>query len=217
VFGRTTRLDLHGFGQENRLQIIRIVRNLASASSQEDWDMFCHKIALPLRDGKLPMERIEDSVETVLVTRRRYDRLACLFIPLSVAVSVFLWWRFALPQFFVFPPSVVGAWLLLRFNVPKEGRSTPKVTSFAAGRAQLAGLSTVVLAHLLFLSMLLAGFGKNVACTVTSIFLVAGMVPFFVWQVRADKERKARDLRGAETAGAEWQRGEDELPATDSC
>ena len=211
VFGRTTRLDLHGFDREDRLLIIRIIRDLIPVTNQEGWDTFCHQVALPLRDGTSAIERVDDSIETVLVTRRRYDRLVCLLLPLSIVVAVLLWWWLALPQFFVLPPSIVGFWLLLRFSMPKKGSRVQKLTSHPAGRAQLAGWSAIALTQLLMGALLLAGVGKNVVCRIGTVFLLVGTIPMFLWLFRASKQQKAADQRGAETAEAEWQRGEADL------
>jgi hypothetical protein len=139
VFGRTTRLDLHGFAREDRLRIIRIVRALVPAASQQGWEMFCHKIALPLRDGTPATLRVDDSIRTVLVTRKRYDRLFAVLVPICAVVSAGLWCLFGGRQFFLLPLGAVGFWLLLRFNIPKTGVRSAEVTSFPCGRAQLAG------------------------------------------------------------------------------
>ncbi len=212
AFGRTARLDLHGFDREDRLQIIRIVREMVPVTNQKGWNKFCHHIALPLRDDTSAMERVDDSIETVLVTRRRYDRLVCLLLPLSIVVAVLLWWWTALPQFFVLPPSVVGFWLLLRFSIRKEGSRTQRLTSHPAGRAQLAAWIAIALTQLLMVVLLVAGAGKNLVCTIGLVFLLVGMIPMFIWLLRASKQQKAADQRGAETADAEWQRGEADHP-----
>lgn len=208
AFGRTTRLDLHGFAHEDRLQIIRIVREMVPAANQDGWEVFCHHIALPLRDGTSAMERVDDSIETVLITRRRYDRLVCLLLPLSIVVAVLLWWWTALPQFFVLPPSVIGFWLLLRFSMPKEGSRTQKLTSHPVGRAQLVGWIAIALTQLLMVLLMVAGAAEDLVCTIGLVFMLVGMIPMFIWLLRACKQQKAADQRGAETADEEWQRGE---------
>ncbi len=216
VFGRVTRLDLHGFARDDRLRIIRIVRALLPAASQEGWEMFCHKIALPLRDRKPADPRLDESIRTVLITRRRYDRLLVVLGSASVVVSVGAWFLFGIWQSFVLPLLVVIGWLLLRFNVPKNGRRSPELTSHPIGRAQLAGWGTIVVSQVLMIVLALAGFAKNQVCTIVLVFMIAGVIPMFFWLIRADRQQRAADRRGAETADCCWQRGESKLPAPES-
>ena len=46
-----TRLHLHGFDRQDRLEIVRRLRDLIPAGKQDGWPLFCSKVALPLRDG----------------------------------------------------------------------------------------------------------------------------------------------------------------------
>lgn len=213
VFGRVTRLDLHGFARDDRLRIIRIVRALVPAANQEGWEMFCHKIALPLRDGKPAALRVDDSIRTLLVTRKRYDRLFAILVPLCVVVAAGLWWLLEEWQTFLLPLGAVGFWLLLRFGTPKAGRQYATVTSHPAGRAQLAGWTTVVVSQILMIVLALAGFAKNQVCTIVLVFMIAGVIPMFFWLIRADRRQRAADRRGAETASGQWERGELKMEA----
>jgi hypothetical protein len=54
VLGSKTRLDLHGFAADDRLKIIRALRERVPLEVQEGWPHFCQKVALPLRDGQPP-------------------------------------------------------------------------------------------------------------------------------------------------------------------
>lgn len=52
ILGCNARLDFDGYENHDRLQIIRALRELVPSEMQEGWPIFCHKVALPLGDGK---------------------------------------------------------------------------------------------------------------------------------------------------------------------
>ncbi len=145
VLGSKARLNFYGFSRDDRLRIIRAMQDIVSPQVQEGWPLFCHMVALPLRDGKPSIVRSEPSLRTCTITRKRYDRMLMLFLPLSAVLAVVLWVWVNFWQFIPLPFVVIGAWLLLRFNVPREGRSEVRLTATSLGRAQLIGLSAVVL------------------------------------------------------------------------
>jgi hypothetical protein len=90
---------------------------------------FCHKVALPLRDGTPSIVRSQPGAKLCQITRERYDRMFRVALPLSVILAIGLWLRLNLWQFATLPFLVVAAWLLLRFNVPAEGRAETRLSS----------------------------------------------------------------------------------------
>lgn len=129
------RLDLDGYSKDDRIRIIRALHDLVPAQVQEGWPMFCHAVALPLRDGKPAIVRADPSAKLTTITRRRYDRMLMVGLPLSIAVAIAFWAGLNLGQFFALPVLVFGAWLLLRFNVPREGSNEVQLLDSARGRA----------------------------------------------------------------------------------
>ena len=93
VSGQKTAMHFNGFRREDRLPIIRVLRDLIPEGKQDGWPLFCSKIALPLRDGVQAKARqgneaeLPRSAAEILITRRRYDRLAAVVMPLSLAAD----------------------------------------------------------------------------------------------------------------------------------
>jgi hypothetical protein len=208
VLGSRARLDLHGYDKSDRLQIIRVLRDLVPHDVQEGWPLFCHKVALPLRDGKPSIVRTEPSVKLVTVTRGRYDRLFRLSLPLSVVLALVLWGWLGLWQFFALPILMIGTWLLLRFNVPPHGHPDLQLTSTSQGRAQLVGWGAVAASQCLMVGLALLGVEKSVACAVASVVLLTAFAPLLYFLFKADKQRRATDEQAAASAPLCWQQGE---------
>ena len=95
------------------------------------------------------------SAAEILITRRRYDRLAAVVMPLSLAGALVIWKAFDFPQVLVLPALVVPAWLLLRFDVPREGRIVTRLTATERGRTALFGLLMIVASPLVSVGLAL--------------------------------------------------------------
>ena len=94
VVNRNARLELHGFRREDRLRMVRLLRQLIPEAKQEGWPLFCLKIALPLRNRCEPQSILENpcSRDEVFITRWRYDRLFLALLPLTIIGAVAAWW-----------------------------------------------------------------------------------------------------------------------------
>jgi hypothetical protein len=199
------RLDLYGYAKPDRLRIIRALHELLPPHLQEGWSLFCHKVALPLRDGKPYIVRAEPSAQFCTITRRRYDRMLVVGFPLSLAVAAVLWVGLDQRQFLVLPLLIIAAWLLLRFSVPPGGGSEVRVGSTSQGRALFIGYGTVVSALLLMIGLTLFGVKKPIACGIGCAVLAAGVPPMMHWLLKADKQRRTADEQAAASAPALWQ------------
>jgi hypothetical protein len=208
VMGSKARLDLHGYSENDRLRIIRILRDLAPSPVQQGWPMFCQKVALPLRDGKAWTMRREPTAQFYTISRKRYDRMLVVGLPLSVALAIWLCWRISLWQFAALPVLVIAAWLLLRFNTPAEGRTVTRLTSTSHGRASIIGVGGVVISQVLMIGLSLLGAEKSTACWAALAVLLATFPPMLYLLHRGDKQRRDADLRASEWADAQWQGGE---------
>ena len=208
VYGSRACLDLHGYSRSDRLRIIRALRNLVPVNKQQDWPMFCHKVAVPLRDGVPAVVRSDPSAEWCTINRRRYDRMLVICLPLSVALAVFVWWAFNLWQFLALPFLAVIAWVLLRYDVPQEGRAKKRLTSTSQGRAQLIGCVAVVSSQLLMVGLSLMGFGKLIACGTACVVLTLTCPPIMYLSLKSERHRKALDNQASQLAPTIWQEGE---------
>lgn len=202
--GAISHVNLYGYANNDRLRIVEALRNLVPASAQEGWPEFCHKVALPLRDGASSLAGSVPAFELVRVTRRRYDRLAAFVVPLSVVVGIALWAWSNRWEFFVLLPVVIAAWLFLRFSVPRDGRVEARLTSTFQGRAQLVGWSGIVTSALLMAGLRLWGVDKSTACLLGCIVMGAAFPPMLYLLHKADKHRRATDEQAANSSVDRW-------------
>jgi hypothetical protein len=208
VLGSKARLDLYGYAKDDRLKIIRALHELVPAQVQEGWPLFCHQVALPLRDGIPSIVRSEQSSKLYTITRKRYDRMLVFGFPLSVALAIAMWASLDLWQFFVLPFLAIAAWILLRFHVPREGRSEARLTSTPLGRAHLIGWGAIVSSQILLLGLALLDVAKPIACSIACILLVAAIPPMLYFNFKSAKQRRTEVEQTAELASARWQQGE---------
>ena len=162
---------------------------------------------LALRDGE-PQPEYEPTAELRTITRERYDRLLVLGMPVMVALATVLWaWSNAW-QFFALPVLFLAGELLLRFNVPPEGRREPTVTSTPQGRAALILYFAAFSMMLVMIGFPLLGFGKRIALG-TAYAVMAGIFPPVIYSaIKADKRRRAAESQTVDLAPAIWQEGE---------
>jgi len=170
--------------------------------------MFCHKIALPLRDRVPSTVRVDDSVKLVPLNRKRYDHLLFIVFPPTLLAALALGWSRKSWHFVVLPVAVLGFWLLLRFSIPKEGRQDVNLLFSPTGRAQLLIFSVLITFQLLLLCLALVGVEKGIACgIVLGVFLVA-LIPLLRALHKGVRHQQVTELQGAATANEAWQNGE---------
>ena len=207
VLGKKSRLDLHGYNKEDRLQIIKTLHDLVPSSIQEGWPEFCHKLALPLRDGRSPLARCESASKCITVTRKRYDRLAAFLIPLSIFAAIALGAWLNLWQFIVLPPLLFAAWLFLRFDVRPDGRIETPLTSTSYGRAQLVGWGLFGSAALLMFGLRFWDVEESTANWIAVVIMGVAFVPMLYLLHKAEKQRRIEDKQAAISAPDQWIQG----------
>jgi hypothetical protein len=211
LLGSKARLDLHGYSQNDSLRIIQALREIVPPQIQEGWPLFCYKVALPLRDGKSPLRNkpatVEPSAKTCLITRRRYDWMLVVTLPLSIAVAVVLWKRLDDWRLFTLPLLVIGGWALLRYKVPPEGRTAVQLTSTATGRAQLLAFCGIGAAQCALVGLRWMGIDKSLACW-TFCLIILPVLPVVMYMLaKEEKRQKNAEQEAAKTAPIEWERG----------
>ena len=208
VPGRKTNLDLHGFGAADRLQMIRLFRRLIPAEKQLDWPMFCHKIALPLRERHLPItpQTLADSCpgDKFVLMRRRYDVCAAVLVPAALVVGVAVWRLTGAAGALALPLCMIFFWLFLRYSVRPEGERCERLTALPGWRTLLLGAGAIVGTKVLVVSLRLAGVEPDTACTAALVVLTPIMPLFLYGMWRAERQQKSETARLAETAPARW-------------
>ena len=203
-------LDLGGYSAADRLRIIRILSELIPEAVQENWPAFCHKIALPLRDGPRTRLRTDPSLKFVRINRQRYDRIAAIAIPLSAAAAVAIGVIWGVWTFLAAPLLLVGAWLLLRSSVSPRGELHVHHSSAIPGNAAPITFGAIVSSLVVMSGLKLYGVDKDTACWV-GLAIMGPALPYIMYMGhKADQQRWKRDELAAPFAPDLWKEGKEQ-------
>jgi hypothetical protein len=201
---------LDHFEPEDQVWLIRYFRNGVSEGLQDGWALFCHKIALPLRD-KHASPLATPGPGNVRITRRRWDWYFAPLVVLFAVLGVVLYWFLEMPEMLALPVMVVVFWLTIRFATPRSGFVAERITS----RPEVVG-------HLVFMACWL---GVAVAGRVlfgiwsppTPAAAIIGVTALVLWFAvlfwRCSQVDRVRRKRDEEDAAASIRRWSDEEAA----
>lgn len=205
----TTRMAI-GFGnldREQRLELIRYFRRRLPTSVQQDWEMFCYKIALRLRDRALDRPLQEGEVR---ISRRRWDYYMASATLLFTIAGIVAWRmtgdvRTAL----LAPLAGIPIWAILRFGTPKEGMI---VTNASKSETKYALAALGMAMALIFIGLFAISFTAAYYRAFTPYVVPAVLASTFVLLVCVlrrtyilDRSRAAREAREAPLAAARWE------------
>lgn len=208
VRGTNVRLNFSGYDRDDRLRIIRILRNEVPAEVQEGWPMFCHKIALRLRDGILPITRLQPPPSSFTVTRRRYNRMLLVALPVSATGAAMLANHFQMKEFLALPGLVIIAIMFLRVSTPKDGRTEFTFQSQWRNRAAIFGAVGILGSTVAMFAVKICELGATAWSYLPIGIASASFPPLLICLMKADKERLKADEFAAEGAAAAWLDGE---------
>jgi hypothetical protein len=216
TFGSVIRLDsaderikieLGNFERPERLQLIEFFRTSVPQEIQHGWQMFCHKIALPLSlapAGKSVQESLKEP-GAVLITRRRWDWYLLPFVAASAIGGLIAAWQLGQPQLMATWIPVTLLWLFLRYTTPKVGMVSHSISG-------TPGLSQYILFMLGWGVVGIGGiFAFNAVKAAIPHHVIVGAVLLLVWYAvmigRAyleDRRRHRRDLEKSTASELEW-------------
>lgn len=208
VKGTYVRLNFSGRNTDDRLRIIRILRNSVPAELQVGWSIFCHKIALRLRDGFLAIARSEPSTPSRLKKRHRYNLLLLIAAPVSLVVAVSLADRFLMREFLALPVLVVAALIFLRSWDPKSRRTEVTPHSRWRNRANIFGAIGILGSTVAMFAVKLCELGTTAWSYLPIAVALASFPPLVFCLMKVDKERLKEDEALAEASVAAWLDGE---------
>jgi hypothetical protein len=191
------------------LQIIQFLRDASPKSTQQGWNRFCLRIAIPLRNPASDTRPTE-----VLFSRAQFDRLLSSVFFADLAFAVGYWWLLGFLRDWTItalPLALTGLfWILVRYLVPV--RHVTKVGWFP-----LALFVDVLVDHLawgirlLGLILLCCAFlfgnprGLGIA---TAVVVIAGLFELVRLSIKYRteyKQERDHDLAHCETAVREWE------------
>ena len=197
-------LHLDNFEPHERLWLIRYFRNALPDTIQHGWDLFCYKVAMPLREHDAPTNRTPDPDE-VKLTRRRWD---WYFVPFTVLAAIFgivTFWKFQQPRLLAAPLLPASLWILLRFLTPKRGLVAKRISAEPDLKRllvfELWWLGVAIVGFVVFRLLKLPMPLGAVVATIAVIVWFGGLL----WKVRQlDRVRQGRDREAADIAVQRW-------------
>lgn len=202
------KFDIGLCSPNHQLQIIRALRRIVPRDVQEDWEVFCHKIALPLREGRdRYLEHLPESAR-VLATRGRWDRIVAYLLLASTLTAVGFWLILDQPGAFALPLVVLLFWPLIRFSIPKEGHWQLRVCGSRETCEMMLALFLCLALSLLVGVVDWTGHAKT-AVTVTSVVLAIALMARMLYVARRmGKQRLAWDAAHTRESVQKWEAGE---------
>lgn len=87
--GSKARLSLHGYAPHDRQAIIALLHTIVPRPRQQNWPKFCHRIAIPLRDGYFPDTQAPSLEQQQRDAKRRQQiRTIVLIVTMSGILSI---------------------------------------------------------------------------------------------------------------------------------
>ncbi|QDT80276.1 hypothetical protein Mal35_37470 [Gimesia maris] len=205
----TEKITIHldNFPCEDKLWIVEYLRTQIPASAQEGWDLFCHRVALPLRRYDPQALPVPDNDE-VLLTRKRWNRLLLPWILLFTVGGVLAAWKFNLPRLLSAPLLPIIIWLSMRYSTPKQGMVSRKLKADKESNSYLTFLGGMFAAYMIL--MIGLKFIDNPPVSESTIMLSLTVIWFAVvlWKShRIGKKLHKKQLKASKTSVKEWEAG----------
>ncbi len=200
-----TTIYLENFPCEDRLWIVEYLRAQIPEPNQEGWDLFCHRVALPLRRYDPQALPVPDNDE-VLLTRKRWDRLLIPWILLFTVGGILAAWKFNLPHLLSAPLLPMILWLSMRYSTPKQGMVSQKLSADKESRSYLIFLGGMLVAYLILLNGLKFIANPPVSESTIMFCLTVNWFAVVLWKShRIGKKLHKKQLEASKTSVKEWE------------
>jgi len=202
----TGSINLFYFKNEERHWLIQYFRDHFPECRQENWPLFCHQIALPLRNRHFNKPRAPRP-DDFLHTRKRWDKLTIIFTIITALISVLTAWHLQQMKYLLLPVLPLCGWFV-RYTIPETGVpvSASEIKNFNE-TFYLFGLWSVVwvIIYLPFrFELLPAPAGISVGWTIVFIWTSG-----FYWRIFLMNRRDhQKDLEDAKQSMQEWEAGD---------
>ncbi|QDT96824.1 hypothetical protein [Gimesia aquarii] len=203
----TGTINLMYLEKEERLWLIQYFQSHLPESVQQNWDLFCLRIAIPLRDPK-PKAIRDPGPSEILLTRRRWDWLCLPFIFLFTIGGIIAAWIFLSPRHLLIPIPTIIIWLLMRYSTDKKGEPTQRISAdkeFVKLWKFITWWSCICLIIFIILELLNPPglFGEFPGFIVMALW-----TPVIYWRLyRSYRIDHLKDLEKAKQAVQQWETG----------
>ncbi|QDT96822.1 hypothetical protein [Gimesia aquarii] len=113
-------INLDNFEHDEQLWLIRYFQSTLPESVQQNWNLFCSKIALPLRDHN-PDKIPTPGPDELLITRKRWAKILVPIILVTTILGLIVAWQLQSPRFLLAPATSIMISLIFCCMVPKQG------------------------------------------------------------------------------------------------
>lgn len=192
-------INFYYYTKAERLWLIQYFRNHFPEDQQQNWPLFCLKIALPLLKPKLDKPR-EAEPDDVLHTRRNWDRLTIIMTSITTLIGIFTAWGLQKPGYLFLPLLPLCMWGF-RYTVPKEGIF---VRSTSADKELIYLLWWTGAATMILFLLILLDPPREYRGFIAPTGMLIWITPFFCFLIKSEREEKKKALVEAEQAVTEW-------------
>lgn len=198
------RIEFAGYRRQDRLELIRLLREQVPQRAQEGWPDFCRQVALGVRDGPGSQLRYFPPEALIHLDRGRYRWILTVGVPLAALVAVLTWAVTGDAGMFLLPAVTFGFWLLLSWNV-RGGKAEVRLLAYPGGNGVACLLGLLVALPLLMLVLGLAGLDDDTASVVILLVSLPAMAVGIRSMLRGEKSsRQVFSQRAVEL----WNAGE---------
>jgi hypothetical protein len=199
------------YSPEASVRIVQLVRQTVPASMQTNWDRFCLRVAIPLRNPAGDARRPE-----VVFARRQFDRLLGAFSIAQLAYAVAHWWLvgFRFPgdwATILFWLALTGViWISVRQFIPKRYMFKPRwipISPFIELIVDhlVCGICTLGLILLCFAFLFGIPRGLIIAEALLVIVALSDLARRDVKLWKSYQQEREHDLEHCEAAVREWE------------
>jgi len=197
-------INFYYYTEAEQLWLIQYFREQFPEDQQQNWPLFCLKVALPLLKPKQDKPR-EPGPDDVLHTRRDWDRLTTIMTSITALIGIYTAWVLQKPGYLFLPLLPLCMWFM-RYAVPQEGEYvTPTsadkdfmetVTFFARW-----SLAWFVIYLPFSFALIPSPPDISVGWTINTIWITG-----LYWKLfQMNRKQHLKDLEKAEEAVKEWE------------
>lgn len=196
----TAKINFLYYTQEERLWLIQYFRDHFPEDQQQNWPLFCLKIALPLMKPDPDKPRKPEPGD-VLHTRKNWDKIIFIITGITALIGAYTSWVLQKPGFLFLPVVPLIFWGF-RFTLPKEGiyvrpTSTDKELVYLGW---WTGAATLMLFLLVYLDL-----PREIRGSILLTGMAIWAAPVFWILIKSEHETKKNEIIKAEAAVKEWE------------
>ena len=198
------KLEFREYAIDDPLRLIEFFRSRIDPRLQQDWALYCHKIALPMRERR---ENPGPRPNEIVLTRRRWDLYFVPAIVISAGIGFYLWWVLDEARFLAGFVGFTIVWIWLRLMTPKEGLVDRRISATPGQKGFIVCWAvSFALVFVLFLVVCVAKVEIPPFVIYAALGIVVGGV--FLGGHLGERARKRAEAKASPDSVRRWERRE---------